>query len=287
MSRLSNTILQSGTAFNAGVNAPMADPRFGGMFGHMPDLSEWVSNQAYVRRNLICLLVEAPKGFNFLPNKDYWIGTLRSAVELHPISIDGLNRTLEVETAENAVGGGGEMQEDFVDVKRQRSQPVFRIPEKAGMPFAHFFEGWIRNLIMDPDTKYPAIATLGTVPPDMLPDMYAATMLFFEPDALHSKVLKAWLVTNMWPKSSGEINGRRDLTAAHETVTHDINFTGIAQSGAGVIAFAQKMLDGMKITGANPHLRPAFVDAISADVLAQQKGHAPGIKSAAANAVKL
>lgn len=287
MSRLTNAILQTGTAFAAGVNAPMINPVNGGMFGHMPDLAEWVSNQAYVRRNLICLLVEAPKGFNHLPNKEAYVATLRAAVELHPVSIEGLNRTLEVETTENAVGGGGEMQEDFVDVKRQRSQPTFRIPEKAGMPFAHFFEAWIRNLIMDPDTKYPVISTLANVPPDMLPDMYSATMLFFEPDALHSKVLKAWLVTNMWPKNSGEITGRRDLTAAHETLTHDINFTGIAQSGAGVMAFAQKMLDGMKITGANPHLRPAFVDAIAPDVLAATKGHAPGIKSAAANAVKL
>jgi hypothetical protein len=287
MSRLADAILQSGTAFAQGKKAAMLNPIYGGQHGLAPDLSEWVSNQAYVRRNLICLLVEAPKGFQYLPNPDQWVATLRAAVELHAISIDGLNQTLDVETTETPVGGGGEVQEDFVDVKRQRSQPVIRIPEKVGMPFANFFGGWIRNLIMDPDTKYPAIATLAKVPPDMLADMYSATMLFIEPDALHDKVVKSWLVTNMYPKNSGEITGRRDLTAAHEAVTHDINFTGIAQSGVGVDDFAQKVLDGMKITGANPYLRPAFVDKISADLTSTQKSYSRGVADLAANAIKL
>lgn len=288
MTRPADAILKPGSAaFAPGKKNDVSNPIYGGQHGYAPDLSQWVSNQAYVRRNLICLLVEAPKGFQYLTNPDQWVATLRSAVELHAISIEGLNMTLEVETTENPVGGGGEVQEDFTDVKRQRSQPVFRIPEKVGMPFANFFANWIRYLIMDPDTKYPLITTTGKVPPDMMADMYAATMLFIEPDYLHSKVVKSWLVTNMFPKGSGEITGRRDLTAAHETVTHDITFTGIAQSGIGVDEFAQKMLDSMSLTGANPYLRHAFVDAISADLSSSKTSYADEISNIASNAVKV
>jgi hypothetical protein len=287
MGRLTDAILQPGTGHSAGKNAPMVDLQYGGQMGYAPDLTEWVSNQAYVKRNVICLLVEAPKGFSMLPNPEKHIATLRALVELHAMSIEGLNQTLEVETTENPVGGGGEMQEDFTDVKRTRTQPVFRWNEKYGMPIATFFSSWIRNLIMDPDTKYPAITTLANVPADMLADMYSATMLFIEPDATHSKVVKSWLVTNMFPKSSGEITGRRDLTQANEPQSYDINFTGISQSGIGVDAFAQKLLDGIAKTGANPYLRPAFVQEIQADILATKKGYSNDVAALGSQAIKL
>lgn len=288
MSRLANAILQPGKAFGAGRHAPMVDLQFGGQMGYAPDLTEWVSNQAYVRKNLICLLVEAPKAFSLLPNPEVWVATLRALVELHPQSIEGLSAGLEVETAETPVGGGGEMQEDFVDVKRARSQPVFRFGEKFGMAVANFFQGWITNLLMDPQSKFAGIATLqGNRPTDMLADQYSATMLFIEPDPLHSKVVKSWLGTNMFPKNSGEITGRRELTAAGETVTHDIPFTGIFQYGVGVDAFAQRMLDNISLTGANPHLRPAFVDAITADVQAARKGYEAGVEDLGSKAIRV
>lgn len=288
MSRLANALLQTGTAYGVGHQAPMVDLQFGGQMGYAQDLSEWVSNAAYVRRNLICLLVEAPKGFNYLPNSPQWIATLRSLVELHPLSIDGLNAGLEVEIASNPFGGGGQMQEDFTDVKETQSRPVFRWAEKYGMPIAHFFRGWITNLLMDPNTKFAAVATLGGLKPtDMLPDQYAATMIFIEPDPTHTKVVKSWLVTNMFPQGTGEITGRRDITQANETPTYDINFTGIAQFGLGVDAFAQKLLDGISLTGANPHTRPAFVDNITADILATKKGYADGVQTMGAQALRV
>ena len=286
MSRVTNAILQAGTAYGTGHQAPMVDLQFGGQMGYAPDLSEWVSNQAYVRRNLICLLVEAPKGFSLLPNPEQWIATLRALVELHPMSIDGLNAGLEVEVASNPVGGAGQQQEDFTDVKEIQSKVVFKWGEKYGMPVASFLRGWITNLLMDPNTKFANVATLtGNQPTDMLADQYAATMIFIEPDPTHSKVVKSWLVTNMFPLKTGEITGRRDLTAAGEVQTYDIDFTGIAQYGLGVDAFAQKLLDGIKITGANPYNRAAFVDAITADILATKKSYSENVGVVKAGAI--
>jgi hypothetical protein len=288
MSRLTDAILQPGTAYTAGHQAPMVDLQYGGQMGYAQDLSEWVSNQAYVRRNLICLLVEAPKGFKYLPNQEKWIATLRSLVELHPLSIDGLNAGLEVEIASNPFGGSGQMQEDFTDVKETQSRPVFRWAEKYGMPIAHFFRGWITNLMMDPNTKFAAVSTLGgNKPTDMLADQYSATMIFIEPDPTHTKVVKSWLVTNMFPQGTGEITGRRDMTQANETPTYDISFTGIAQFGLGVDAFAQKLLDGISLTGANPYHRPAFVDNITADILATKKSYANDVQKLGAQALRV
>ena len=287
--RVADAILQPNTAYAAGHQAPMVDLQFGGQMGYAQDLTEWVSNQAYVRKNLICLLVEAPKAFQLLPNPDYWVSTLRSLVELHPMSIDGLNAGLEVETVQNPFGGGGQQQHDFTNVTEVQSVPVFRWNEKYGMPISTFLRGWITNLLMDPNSKFAGIATLGPqfAPSDMLADMYTATMAFIEPDPTHTRVVKSWLVTNMFPQGTGDIVGRRDLTQAGETQSIDVTFTGIAQFGLGVDFFCQQLLSGISLTGANPHLRPAFVDRIEADILATRKGYEDNVETLGAESLSV
>lgn len=289
MARVANAILQNNVGWAAGRENPMLDLTVGGQMGFAPDLTQWVSNQSYVRKNVIALLVEAPTGFQQMASPDKWVGTLRALVELHALSIDGLNMGLEVEVQDTApVGGSGEQHQDFTNVTRVRSNPVFRWTEKYGMPIASFFRAWISYLLMDPDSKVAGIATLGGVTPtDMLADRYSATMIFIEPDPTHTKVVKSWLCTNMFPQGTGEITGRRELTAAGEPVTYDINFTAITQSGIGVDVFAQSLLDSMSLTGANPYLRPAFVQAITADVAATTAGYTDGVATLANSSLQV
>jgi hypothetical protein len=290
MTRPAETILQNNIAWASGRQNPMVDLRFGGQMGFAPDLTQYVSNQSYVQRNLICLLVEAPRGFSMMPNGDKWVATLRSLVELHPLSIDGLQAGLEVTVEDTApVGGGGQMHQDFTDVKMARSNPVFRWTEKYGMPISSFFRAWITYLMMDPDSKVANIATLAGVtrPGDMLADMYSATMAFIEPDPTHTKVVKSWLCTNMFPQGTGEITGRRELTAAGEAKTYDINFTAISQFGLGVDKFCQSLLDSINITNANPYTRPAFVQGITADVQAVTEGYRAGVSNLSNTAIRV
>ena len=288
MARLTDAILQNNQAFAAGRQNPMIDLSKGGQMGFAPDYTQWVSNQSYIRRNLFCLLVEAPRGFNFLQNGDKYVGVLKSLVELHALSIDGLNAGLEVETSETPVGGGGQVQQHFTNVTEARSNPVFRFDEKYGMPVASFFRSWITHLMMDPHSKVANIGTLsGNKPTDMLADMYSATMLFIEPDPTHTKVVKSWLCTNMFPTGTGEIVGRRDLTQAGEQTTYDITFTALSQFGLGVDQFAQQMLDGINITGANPYLRPAFISQIAADVRAAANGYEQQVESLGSSSLRV
>lgn len=287
MGRVNDALLQTTNAYAKGHNAPMVDLQYGGQMGYAPALAEWVSSGGFVRAPLICMLIEAPRGFQNLDNPDYWVKTLKALVELHPLSIDGLNAGLEVEFGQNPVGGAGQQQEDVTDVKETVSNITFRWSEKYGMPIASFFRGWITNLMMDPYSKFANVATLSNKPTDLLPDMQAATMIFIEPDRLHSKVVKSWLVTNMMPKGTGEITSSRNLTQAADAVTYDIGFTGIAQFGVGVDAFAQKLLESASITGANPQMRAAFIDSISTDVTAATKGYVTDISALASNAVKV
>jgi hypothetical protein len=247
----------------------MLDLQLGGQFGYAPNLTEWVSNQNYVRRNLFCLLLESPKGFNYLPDPQFWHRALKSMVEMHPKTIEGFNSGMKVDVTDTPAGGGGEIQQDPTNVTKERSDPAFSFTDKYGRPIQTFVEEWITNLIMDPYNKVPNIATKnGDKPTDLLADMYSATMIFIEADPTHAKVAKAWLCTNMYPQATGDIIGKKDPTSAGETSDITINFTAITQSNLGVRQFAQTLLDGINFTNANPNLQPAFVQGISADVAA-------------------
>lgn len=275
MARLTDALTGiTNKAYAKGHTQPMLDLNNGGQMGFAPDLTEWVSNQAYVRRNVFCLLLEAPQFFQYLPEPDKWVNTLRALVELHPKTIEGLNAGLTVEVAETPVGGGGEMQEEFTDVKRARTQPVFTFDEKYGMPIQTFIREWITQGMMDPDSKVANVGTIaGKRPTDMLADQYSMTCAFIEPDPTHRKVMKSWITTNMFPKGTGDIIGKRDLTSASEILTLSIEFTGVSQFNLGTNVLAQKLLDNININNANPYLRPAFVKDIAADVAAQAKGY--------------
>ena len=263
--RLQNSLLR-GAAYNKGTSHPVLNAAYGGAHGFSPLYTEWVNNAAYVQRNIIALLMEAPAFFNMMDKPNIWIGTLRSMVETHPKSIEGLNMTLNVDTGETPVGGAGEVQEEVINVTRTRSEPVFTYNDKYGRPFQRFLEFWITYGLMDPASKVANIGTMETYPTDMLPDRYSMTCLFIEPDPTHRQVLKSWLCTNMFPKSTGDITGRRDLTSSLTIPELSITFTALTQVGSGVDLLGQEMLDAINITHANPNMRKAFISGVNADV---------------------
>ena len=218
--------------------------------------------------------MEAPRFFQYLSNPDKWRDALRAMVELHPRTIEGLNSTLTVDVDSTPVGGAGEIQQEFTNVTRARSEPSFTWDEKYGRPFGTMLENWITQGMMDPATKVANIGTLaGQRPNDMLPDQYAMTMLFIEPDPMHRHVLKAWLITNMFPQGTGDITGRRDITSPLPLQQINVTFSALTQVGAGVNAVAQAVLDGINITNANPNLRAAFIQEIAPDVMATRNGY--------------
>jgi hypothetical protein len=265
-------VLMKNKAWSASEPTPQVDLAYGGQFGWTPVLTEWVSNQAYIRRNLVCVLLEAPRLFQKMPDPPKWVQTLRSLVELHPLRIEGLNAGLTVETAEHAVGGAGEMQREFTNVTRARTDVTFTYSsDKYGNPIQTFLDAWIRYGMMDPDTKTALMGTIDSYDGDMLADMYSFSAVFFEPTPEGRKVHRAWVVTNMFPVTTGDIIGKRDLTSASEISELSINVGGIAQYGNGAVALAQKLLDAMNFNGANPMFMHNVLDDESADVKAANK----------------
>lgn len=284
MSRITDALMNG--AYTRDIDRPIVDLSHGGQQGWTPNLAEWVSNQAYVTRPMVCILLEAPRLFTVMPESEKWIASLKAMFELHSRTIDGMNAGLKVDVDEHPVGGAGEMQQEFTNVTRERSTPKHTFIEKYGRPIQTLLEYWIRYGLMDPEAKFALAGTLGRSDvSDLLADWYGATCLYFVPDPLHKKIDKAWITTNMFPQSNGEVVGKRDLTTAQEILTLDIDFTGISQYGLGVNRFAQAILDNINIANADPFMKQSFVSGISADVDAVQNGYKAWTESVGKNSV--
>ena len=266
MARIPKALLD-GTAHDRGRKVRQLDVQWGGVNGFSPNYSEHVSMTHYVSKDTVHLLVEPPKAFLMMPDPAYWISTLRSLIETHAMNWDGFQSGLTVETTQTPVGGAGEQFEDPSNVTRAKTDPTCTVRDMWGRPFQNFLEAYITYLIMDPDTKTPMISTIaGVKPGDWLADKYSFTMLSYETDPTHTQVAKAWLSTNMFPKTSGDHNGKRDRTSGGTNLDINIPWSAITQTGLGVVDFAQKLVDQINLTNANPGLRQSFVSALDADV---------------------
>lgn len=275
--RLSSAVLGTEQGPHSQSSAPMVDIRGAGQMGMAPDYRAYISAASYVRRNLFCVVMESPRGFDDLPQPEIWHDTFKALFETGAQSIEGLRSTIRVETASQPIGGSGEQFEDPVNVTRERSEPTFTFVEKYGKPINRFLDGWIRFLIMDPETKVPAIRALRDDITDLLPDYYAASLFFIEPDPLHMHVVESYLMTNCYPETAGTVEGRRDISQSMEQVTYNVRMFGMQQVGAGVNALAQTILDQINLTGANPNTREAFLSGISANAQAASQGYRDGV----------
>lgn len=267
MSRIPEALLGA-KAFNRNKREQMLDPTYGGQFGWSVQLTEWINNAAYVPTNLKCILLEAPLFFQLMPEPNKWVQVLRSLVELHAETIEGLEAGLEVTIADHNLGGAGEVQHEYTDVKRTASSVTFKWTELYGRPIQTFLHDWITYGLMDPDVKYAMISTLARdrIPLDHLPDWYSMSALFYETDRTHRTVVKAWVGANMFPKGTKEISGKKDKNTAPSLLELPIEFTGHYQFNLGTKAFAQRIIDEINQVNANPFLAPSFIQQIDKNV---------------------
>lgn len=241
----------------------------GGFHGWSPDLANSLSEQGYVRKPLELVVIESPRFFNLMPNPAQWHASFRNMIERKAIRVEGFQAGLTVEVDQHAAGGAGEIMQEPINVTRERSDPQLTFIEKYGRPIQRMHDIWIRYAIMDPETKYAMLTTLGaSAPSDLLADWYSATVLAYEPDPIHRGIEKAWLTTNFYPMGTGAIEGIRDLTTGSELSRLTINYSALSAVGNGIDAFAQEIMNFTSLTNADPFNKAAFIREIAPDVLA-------------------
>jgi hypothetical protein len=261
------TTLIGKTAYGKYINNGAIDIANGGQFGYAPNMSQWKSNQAYVRKSGFAILLEVPKFFYVMPDPDKWIQALKSFIETHSKKIEGFKQGVKLEVEEHDFGAAGEKQQEVVNSTRERSEPTITCQEKYGRPIQTFVNAWMRYGLMDPETKFALISTLpkDQRPSDLLADWYSCSWAFIEPDPTGTKVVKSYLVANSWPMEEGDVESIKDPVSSQEMLELTIPMTAITQVGIGVNIFCQKLLDEMNRTNANPFLREAYTASVYKD----------------------
>jgi len=221
-------------------NVEAMDIRHGGQWGLLPVIGgvengeaihEWMHEQAYQRMDVIPIVLQTPRMFNLLPNAKAWHEAVKALFEVHARTIDGLNSSLTVNTAEHALGLSGANMREVVKVIRESSSVNISVDEREGLPFETLLDVWIRYGLDDPDIGHPLItriADAAQLPKHWTADWYSCTVLFIEPDRLRRRVNHAWLVSNLFPTSLPDVIGKKDKSADRELKQMSIDFGGFA-----------------------------------------------------------
>jgi len=278
---LSDLLIAKGTGYSDTNTASMNLSR-GGQSGQMPVLGAmdggeyahvYVSNQAYVRRNVIPILIAAPTAFTYLPNSEEWIKAYKHLLETAMETIDGLNTTLTVDSDDHPFGGGGEQQSEPTNSTYSQSSITYTWKEKSLKSVVKFWDKVIRYTIMDPFTKKPLVANLDAFSSAFTgaytPDFYAGTMLFIEPDITQLVVVDAWYSTNFYPSTAGDRTGSRDLHSAGDTKDISIEFKNITINNEATHALAATILPTINTLKYMPDTKIIVSTAIDSSVTAQ------------------
>ena len=264
------------------------DLSVGGQQGAKRDNSNWISTTLYTKQKLIPALLRSPGGFRFMPDSAKRIAILKSIMEIHSISITGLNSSLTVETGDSLVNNSGEVFQTVIKVSRERSNPIHSVMEVKGKPVTTFVKQWIQELLQDPESGHPGIIGrpeyIAAGSPDLLADDVSAAMLYYEPNVERTGVTgTSYMCTNMFPLSITD-EAQRVIGAPNETMQVDIPFSSLTIVGRGVDILAKAHLDSLNKEAMAVNALSLAQEEIMADVAAATTGYAEGA-DAVANAL--
>lgn len=269
MSTVIENLWLDGKAHARGVSAPMLDTSIGSQLGFATDQRQWVRNAAYIARPMIPIMLQGPRGFEFLPNPEHRRAILRELMESSAVEITGVNGKLSIATDSTPFGWSGEVMEEVVNVTREPSKPAYTYYDRYNRSIAGFWEDYTRNLQMDEETKVAGIHTLtGDRPTDHLPDLHAFSMAYLEPDPTMKKVVRGVICTNMMPTDGPDNSMTMAKQNNMQLSQFTIPFSAISSWGLGVNNVLQSLLDGLSIVQANPQYRASFIKEIAPDILA-------------------
>ena len=272
---------KSNNEFYYAEDLPTMDIRYGGQWGALPRIGgvdsgkpihEWMHEQSYLRRDVIPIVLQVPKGFSLLPNKKDWEEAIKALFEVHAKTIEGLNSSLTVEHAEHVLGMSGATMREIGNVSREATSITLGgIQERYGNPFEILLDVWIRYMMMDPDHKAPLVTRVAeesALPKAWTAEWYSCTVMFIEPDPLYKIPVHAWLVSNLYPSGNPDIVGSKDKTAGRAIKEISIDMGGFAlpHTNIRVKDLATKIMGNLKLWEKDPEdiLLPA--DKVQTDI---------------------
>ncbi len=86
----------------------------------------------------MCLLLEAPRAFGYLPDPEMWVNRIKVLVETAVESFDGLNKSTKVEYVQTNFGPNEQMEENHGFIAALWK--LMKFIDRKGMPINRFWK---------------------------------------------------------------------------------------------------------------------------------------------------
>lgn len=210
--------------------------------------------QPYTTRNLIPFLMNAPKGMEYYPTRDYLIGSLKELVEAKPKKISGINLKLSVESSSTDFGTFLKFDEP-TKTSYEQSSITKDYDEIKNKSIQRYWEFYIRSFISNP---FSQLADSGLyIPNDVTSGIYtydfrSFTTCYVEPDDFGHNVVDGCMAFNMWPKDAGDNELVMDKAGERETRSYSIPFSATVIKTNLVLKYAYDLLQSISLTSKLP-----------------------------------
>lgn len=278
-------LLNPQSGYHQGSLNNIVDASLGGQNGPAPQIGKYVQNAADVQRSWHVRVIDFPRWTYLMPNAAEWQRAIKAMWETHAI-VTGINFGLTADYLETQIGYSDKIQYDAGRAVEASSALNTALPDKFGQYFYRLLNTWIRMSVCDPKTGRPGIAAVNPNVRDALPDLFSMSLLAYNADAFNRKVINAVFITNISPRSDGAPEGFRDHTATPRLNEMSIDWTGLQDTGYGVLARAQEDLDKSKLFGLQPDRRAAWFEGVAPAVQAAVGGASTVVDDILKNSVR-
>lgn len=234
--------------------------------------AEWISSQAHIQGDVQGLLLQYPIFMDMMPEEKRYKRQLKSFIETHLETVEGLNSAITIETERNMLGAAGNVFiDEVVGARAEASSVTVTATDKYGMVFSKLFEDYISYGIMDHNTQKVIVSNFSKEArayikrSAWLHDMFSMTILWYATDVTNLIVQRAWLHFGAFPTTDSGLAGSANRGSAKAIHKITIPLAGPAITNKHIDKYAQEKLDAMAVRFGNPnHQLP--VNATDADI---------------------
>jgi hypothetical protein len=206
--------------------------------------ANYLSMNPYVKKNLIAVPIDYPKGLDYMPNAAWWIRAYIAIMSTLPTSITGVDSTVTTQTDETAFDNSGNMLTSITGVKGSAVNISLSIKERYGKTLVKVMTAIIEHLYGDRYSQIPKVSPYIPEGERLAwgPRYQCGTTLYFELDPLGREVADAMIVFNQSFDQAGTRQMAKEVGGNMGGVELSYSIPGIGYNGPGAFELAAKVV---------------------------------------------
>jgi len=220
----------------------------GGQYGPGPIFSTLSASSPMVLPRAVIVVTETPRMYN---NNLAFSYLIKTAFESGARSVSGIDLGYTLDPGGTEMGRDGQSLEMPLKSKRNPVSPNFVFPEYIGNVIWNMNYKWLTD-IQDADTDAIGLKTTLARGEQFDIRLFGATFFVMQPDVTFqaSRLVHSWIITNVWPKATGDLGAKIEMTGTH-LPERSIPYSGFIIHNNDTIAVGQSLWSQMQLETVN------------------------------------